>query len=187
LAGYGEFKLLEPDRSATRDDRSHRRHRELEVEGRPRWISPSYPGLIGNVLPEYLSFSHFPFPPLARSSAVQPFPTLQETHAYLRAVAGPFLATGKIRLNMEVVRVEELEDGGWRVVMKNWSTVPAEPSPKVIEERWDGVVISTGREGVIWPDCEGVDEVRTLGIGIHAKDYQGPAGHEGKVSEPLAF
>jgi cation diffusion facilitator CzcD-associated flavoprotein CzcO len=135
--------------------------------------------LIGNVLPEYLSFSHFSFPP--RSSTTQPFPTLEETHAYLRAVAEPFLAMGKIRLNIEVVRVEELKDGGWRVVMKNWCT-PAETDRHIIEERWDGVVIATGRESAIWPDCERVDEVRTKGVRKHAKDYGGPAGCEGKVS-----
>ena len=65
--------------------------------------------------------------------------------------------------------------------MKNWST-PAEADRHIIEERWDGVVIATGRESAIWPDCEGVDEVRTTGIGKHAKDYRGPAGCEGKVS-----
>ena len=160
------------------NDRLHCRCLDISdpSDEHPRWLSPSYPGLIGNVLPEYLSFSHFPFPP--RPSTTQPFPTRSETQAYLRAVAEPFLAKGKIRLNTEVIRVEELEDGGWRVVLRDWST--GDPS-RHIEERWDGVVIATGRESAIWPDCEGVDEVKAKGIGKHAKDYRGPEGCEGKV------
>jgi hypothetical protein len=43
------------------------------------------------------------------------------------------------------------------------------------------VVIATGRESAIWPDCEGIDEVKAKGIAKHAKDYRGPAGCEGKV------
>ena len=72
----------------------------------PRWPSPAYKGLIGNVLPEFLSFSQYPFPPSAANG--QPFPTLTETHEYLRSFARPYLSSGVIRLNTEVVRLEEL-------------------------------------------------------------------------------
>jgi hypothetical protein len=133
--------------------------------------------MIGNVLPEYLSFSDHPFPP--RSSTTQPFPTLAETHAYLRCFAKPFMAQGKIRLNTQVVRVDELEDGGWLVVMKDWN---AAGKGREIEECWDAVVVATGwYDNPVWPRSEGLNEVRTKGLAIHAKEYRGPAGYGGKV------
>ncbi|KAJ7069095.1 hypothetical protein C8F01DRAFT_976037 [Mycena amicta] len=32
----------------------------------PYWPTPAYPALVGNMLPEYLSFSHHPFLPVPR-------------------------------------------------------------------------------------------------------------------------
>ncbi|KAL1698743.1 hypothetical protein EV121DRAFT_274224, partial [Schizophyllum commune] len=75
----------------------------------PRWPSPAYPGLIGNVLPEYLSYSDYPPFPTPPGHPEQPFPTLQETYEYLKGFANS-LEPGRIRLNTEVVRVVE-KDG----------------------------------------------------------------------------
>jgi hypothetical protein len=75
----------------------------------PRWPSPAYSGLTGNVLPRFLSFSGNPFP--APSSAPkQPFPDLVQTQAYLLEFSRPLRAS--IRLNIEVVGVDEIEGEG---------------------------------------------------------------------------
>jgi len=50
----------------------------------PSWLSPAYKGLIGNVLPEFLTFSGHPFPEPPMTPH-QPFPTLKETYEYLRS------------------------------------------------------------------------------------------------------
>jgi cation diffusion facilitator CzcD-associated flavoprotein CzcO len=148
-------------------------------QDRPRWPSPAYPGLIGNVLPEYLSFSNYPFPP--RSSKTQPFPTLTETYEYLRAFAQPYIDKGAIRLNNEVISVDELErGGGWKVVIRDWSS--GGKCGVDVEERWDGVVVSTAwYDNPVWPTTEGLNEARARGLAIHAKDYRSPAGFEEKV------
>src|SRR6266545_5048262 len=87
----------------------------------PKWPSPAYKGLLGNVLPEFLSFSEFPFPE-PPSTPHQPFPSLVETHGYLRAFAEPFLRAERIKLNREVVSVVECEgEGGWKVTFRNWN------------------------------------------------------------------
>lgn len=70
--------------------------------------------MIGNVHPEFLTFSGNPFP--IPPTPDQPFPTLRETYDYLKDFSRPLLEQGKIRLNHEVVRVEEIDDsngGGW--------------------------------------------------------------------------
>ncbi|KAF5357548.1 hypothetical protein D9757_012371 [Collybiopsis confluens] len=96
-------------------------YEEKNSSHRPRWPSPAYPGLVGNILPEFLSFSGCPFsePP---STPQQPFPTLKETYDYLRDFAEPFIEKGSIRLNTEVVRIDELADAkGWDVAIRDWN------------------------------------------------------------------
>ena len=97
--------------------------------------------MIGNVLPEWISFSGHPFlPPL---SPIQPFPNLVETHAYLRAFTEPFLLKGQIRLNTEVTSVDEISNidgGGWKVICRDWSE---KGKGAEIEEIWDAVVVAT--------------------------------------------
>ena len=133
--------------------------------------------MIGNVLPEFLSFSNHPFP---TRSPTQPFPTLTETHDYLHAVAEPFVAQGKIRLNTEVTSVDELELGrGWKVSLKDWSD---EGKGKVIEEVWDAVVVANGwSDNPVWPETEGLEALKEKGLAKHAKWWRGPSGYEGKV------
>ncbi|THV00387.1 FAD/NAD(P)-binding domain-containing protein [Dendrothele bispora CBS 962.96] len=159
----------------------------------PRFPSPAYPGLIGNVLPEFLSYHGFPFPAPAEykpNRKHQPFPTLTETYEYLQAFAKPFIADGRIRLGQEVVRVEERpvtstnDDENptkdkWRVVLRDWAD-PTRPG-KQLEELWDAVVVCTGwYDNPSWPDTPGLDEVREAGLAKHARGWRGPKGWEGK-------
>ncbi|KAF9235089.1 FAD/NAD(P)-binding domain-containing protein [Melanogaster broomeanus] len=143
------------------------------------WGSPAYPGLIGNVLPEFLSFSGHPFPAPPRSD--QPFPTLLETYEYLNTFARPLFERGKIRLDHEVTRVEEVgeaDGGGWRVVMTDWT---AGGSGVRKEERWDAVVVTTvWFDNPYYPNVEGLDEVKETGQVRHAATWRGPGGYEGK-------
>ncbi|KAH7890281.1 FAD/NAD(P)-binding domain-containing protein [Phlebopus sp. FC_14] len=144
---------------------------------RPRWDSPVYPGLIGNVLPEFLSFSEhsFPTPPGAPK---QPFPNVKETFAYLQEFSRPFLEQGRIRLNHEVLSVEEIDgSGGWRVIMRDWS---AAGEMKV--EIWDAVVITTvWFDNPYFPSVDGLnEELIQTGKIKHAKTWKGPRGYEGK-------
>jgi cation diffusion facilitator CzcD-associated flavoprotein CzcO len=136
--------------------------------------------LIGNVLPEWISFSEFPFPP--PPSPTQPFPTLSETHAYLRTFSEPFLRRGLIRLNTEVVRVDEIssvEGGGWAVTFRDWSETG---KGHEAQERWDAIVVATAfYDHPVWPEAEGLDEARDKGLVKHAKFWEGPKGYEGKV------
>ncbi|TRM58477.1 hypothetical protein BD626DRAFT_463644 [Schizophyllum amplum] len=152
----------------------------------PRWPSPAYPGLIGNVLPEYLSFSaHTPFPTPA-GHPEQPFPTLKETHEYLKGFAEHSericLKSKRIRLNTEVVRVEERADGqGWDVRLRDWSSTNNGGGAKEITETWDAIVAALGYyDHPVYPDVPGLDAVRAVGLAEHAKTWRGPEGLEGK-------
>ena len=90
---------------------------------KPRWPSPAYKGLIGNILPQFLSFSEFPFSePL--SSPHQPFPSLVETYAYLRSFAETYLKDERIKLNREFLSSNRGKDGRSLtkigVIMERW-------------------------------------------------------------------
>ncbi|TFK33754.1 hypothetical protein BDQ12DRAFT_614699 [Crucibulum laeve] len=143
----------------------------------PRWPSPAYPGLVGNVLPEFLSFSQYPFPE-PPSAPNQPFPTLTETHDYLHSFAEPYVKSGVIRLSTDVVRVEELVDGRWKASLRDWST---SGKGKEVEETWDAVVVAVGwYDNPVWPQTHGLEELKSKGLAKHAKWWRGPRGHEGK-------
>ncbi|KAG1879998.1 FAD/NAD(P)-binding domain-containing protein [Suillus subluteus] len=151
------------------------RYQNHTPDHRSRWSTPAYPGLIGNVIPEFLSFSEHPFPAPPREH--QPFPTLAETNAYLKEFARPFIEN--IRLSFEVTGVEEVEGGGWAVRMKNWNKGGA-----VSEETWDAVVITT-----VWfdnphfPDIPGLQELQQQQPNKvqHAINWTGPhSDYEGK-------
>ncbi|KAH0826341.1 FAD/NAD(P)-binding domain-containing protein [Lanmaoa asiatica] len=151
------------------DDQSHE-----------RWPSPpAYPALIGNVIPEFLSFSGNPFPALPRQD--QPFPTLRETYKYLATFARPLFESGKIRLHHEVIDVAEVqvEEGeGWRVIMTDWGEGGVGVRK---EERWDAVVITTvWYDNEHYPNVGGLDDVKRTGRVRHAKTWRGPSGYEGK-------
>ncbi|KAF7299374.1 hypothetical protein MIND_00886700 [Mycena indigotica] len=145
---------------------------------RPYWPSPAYPALVGNVLSEYLSFSHHPFPELP--SQLHPYPTLLQTHQYLKRFAAPFLESGHILLSTEVVWVDELADGqGWNVTLRDWRSGSA-GNERV--ETWDAVVVATAwYDFPSWPDgVPGLAEAREAGLATHAKNWKGPSGYEGK-------
>jgi cation diffusion facilitator CzcD-associated flavoprotein CzcO len=92
-------------------------------------------------------------------------------------------AAKKIRLNTEVVRVEELENGaGWKVIMNDWN---AGEKASVLEEIWDAVVVATGRhEFPLWPATPGLEEARKAGLAKHAKYWKlnDPRSYENKVA-----
>ncbi|KAF7300464.1 hypothetical protein HMN09_00930400 [Mycena chlorophos] len=141
-----------------------------------RWPSPAYEGLIGNVLPEFLSFSaHPPFPEPPSTKDGQPFPSLTETQEYLRAFAAPLLAAGRIRLGLEVLRVEELpQREGWRVLLRD-------RDGKEAEEQWDAVVVAVAfYDNEAYPDTPGVDALRVNGLTAHCRTWRGPQGYDGK-------
>ncbi|KAJ6452647.1 hypothetical protein C8R45DRAFT_1040461 [Mycena sanguinolenta] len=145
---------------------------------RPFWPSPAYPALVGNVLAEYLSFSHHPFP--EPPSKIHPYPSLADTYAYLRRFAAPFLESGQIRLSTEVVWVDELPDSrGWSVTTRDWS---AGKNGEVHVEVWDAVVVATSwYDFPSWPESTpGLAEARAAGLATHAQTWHGPVGYEGK-------
>ncbi|KAG8221690.1 FAD/NAD(P)-binding domain-containing protein [Butyriboletus roseoflavus] len=166
-----------PDpQTSVENERVKRHHDDQSHEG---WPSPAYPALIGNVIPEFLSFSGSPFPAPPRQD--QPFPTLRETYEYLATFARPLLESGKIRLHHEVIDVAEVqaeEGGGWRVVMTDRSQAGTGVR---MEERWDAVVITTvWYDNEYYPDIEGLDDLKQTGRVRHAKTWRGPSGYEGK-------
>jgi cation diffusion facilitator CzcD-associated flavoprotein CzcO len=132
---------------------------------------------MGNVLPRFLSFSGNPFP-APPSAPTQPFPDLVQTQAYLFEFSRPL--RGSIRLNIEVVGVDEVEGegAGWKVVMKDWST---EGGGKEITEHWDAVVIATAwYDNPKWPDTQGLEGLREAGIARHAREWMGAGRRYGE-------
>ncbi|KAJ6575996.1 hypothetical protein DFH09DRAFT_1150169 [Mycena vulgaris] len=171
---FDEVQLVE-----RRDDVGGVWYLDDETRKSPRWPSPAYPGLIGNVLPEFLSFSAFPpFPEPPSTAADQPFPSLSETHTYLRAFAAPLLAQGAIRLNTEVRDVAELPArAGWRVRMRRWR----DAVPEELEEVWDAVVIAVAcYDHPVFPATPGIAQLHELHLAHHAQGWRGPSGYEGK-------
>jgi cation diffusion facilitator CzcD-associated flavoprotein CzcO len=135
------------------------------------------------VLPEFLSYSYYPFPEPARPH--QPFPTLEETYEYLHSFTETFLKDNTIRLNTEVIAVEELEEGaGWNVTMKDWRDGA---HGKVLREVWDGVVVANGwYDNPVLPRTKGLKDLVELGLATHAQSYRGPEKYAGKVRRFLS-
>ncbi|KAJ8520213.1 hypothetical protein ONZ45_g2943 [Pleurotus djamor] len=146
---------------------------ELSESSRRRWPSPAYPGMVGNVLPDFLYFSGHPFPKPDRPN--QPFPTLEETYAYLQDFAKPYIP--HVRLNTEVERIVELSGWkGWKVSMKDWNQ-----GGKQISETWDAVVVAVGWfDNLVWPATPGIEELKNEGMAIHAKSWEGPEEYKDK-------
>ncbi|KAF9526802.1 hypothetical protein CPB83DRAFT_794326 [Crepidotus variabilis] len=144
-----------------------------------RFPSPAYKGLVGNVLPEFLGFSGFPFP-TPSTSPHQPFPTLVDTQAYLLDFAEPYKKSGHIKLDREAISVEEMtsdnQNGAWKVVVKDWKN-----GGQTAVQYWDAVVIAVGQyDNPVWPQIEGMDALKEAGLATHAKWYKGPEECEGK-------
>ncbi|KAJ7050338.1 hypothetical protein C8F01DRAFT_1179514 [Mycena amicta] len=121
---------------------------------RKDWPSPAYSGLIGNVLPEFL-------------------------HDYLRVFAGPLLTAGNIRLNTEVLSVEELDGReGWHVRLRVW---PTDGESYELDEKWDAVVVAVAfYDHPLFPETPGIDRLRETTLATHAQTWRGPQGYEDK-------
>lgn len=143
--------------------------------------------LTEQVLPEFLSLSGSPFPE-PPTTPNQPFPTLKETHDYLRGFAKQHLEQGTIRLNTEVVRVEELDDGkGWNVTTRDWSRSSSNRG-EAHSQVWDAVVVCTGwYDEPLWPQTPGIEDLRKKGLAVHAKWYRGPQNYKGQVRQFNVF
>ena len=74
-----------------------------------------------------------------------------------------------------------MKDGkGWSVLSKDWNK--GEGRPREVEELWDAVVAAVGwYDHPVWPETEGLDELRQRGLAKHAKWWHGPKGYGGKV------
>lgn len=156
-----------------------------DPKGRPHWPSPAYLNLRGNVLPEFLEFSGKKMSPPAGGET---FPSMQETHTYLREFADPY--KGYIRCGVEVLRVQELpEEGGWEVILKDWNTNTAPESSKggvswtskVEKKRFDRVVVAAGwYDSPYYPNAPGLEEARKEGFIHHCKHYRDSLPYRGK-------
>lgn len=101
----------------------------------------------------------------------QPFSSLAEAYTYLCAFAEPYLKDGNIKLNREVVRVIEREQGktGWSVTYRDWNS-----NRREVEEVWDAVAVAVSwYDTPVWPETEGLEELKKLGLAKHAKWYRG--------------
>jgi hypothetical protein len=134
------------------------------------------------VLPRFLSFSSAPFP---APSEGETFPTLDETHAYLRNAAQR--ARDNVRCGMEVLGAWELGDkDGWAVRVRDWNEGGSERT-----EYWDAVrppppfcsfpslahpsqlVVATGwYDAPIYPPVPGLASAVASGLVHHAKWYR---------------
>ncbi|EST07519.1 hypothetical protein PSEUBRA_002599 [Kalmanozyma brasiliensis GHG001] len=155
----------------------------FDPRGRPHWPSPAYLNLRGNVLPEFLEFSGRKMEPPSNGET---FPSLQETHTYLRQFAQPY--RNFIRCGVEVLRVQELPQGsGWEVTLKHWSTPAVESAaavsftPSVETRRFDRVIVAAGwYDTPFYPDAPGMDEARNAGHVHHCKHYRDSMPYVGK-------
>ena len=54
---------------------------------------------------------------------------------------------------------------------------------KEVDERWDAVVVAIGwYDDLVWPETDGLAELRKRGLARHAKWWRGLRGCDGKVS-----
>lgn len=100
----------------------------------PRFPSPAYPSLVGNVFTRFVSFSDAPWKPLPQGEL---FPTLEQTFDYVNEVARPLRP--HVKTKREVVEIWELpwipgdgddslpHSGGWLVHSLDHSIQPARP------------------------------------------------------------
>lgn len=145
----------------------------FDPKGQPHWPSPAYLNLRGNVLPEFLEFSGKKFDPPAHGET---FPSLHETHQYLRGFAEPYRQY--IRCGVEVLRVHELPgDQGWEATLKDWTSGVGAPgasfTPQVQVKRFDRVIVASGwYDTPYYPDVPGIDVARQAGHIHHCKHYR---------------
>ncbi|SOV04278.1 related to FMO1 - flavin-containing monooxygenase [Ustilago sp. UG-2017a] len=151
-----------------------------DPKGHPHWPSPAYVNLRGNVLPEFLEFSGKKMQPPANGET---FPSLQETHTYLREFAHPYRQ--HIRCAVEVLRVQEVAgQKGWQVTLKDWATgVQSAGSftPRVESKVFDRVVVAAGwYDTPYYPDVPGIEAAKKAGHVHHCKHYRDSSPYHSK-------
>ncbi|KAJ3727436.1 hypothetical protein C8R42DRAFT_337196 [Lentinula raphanica] len=127
---------------------------------KPQWPTPSSP--------ELTNISSVGFNGERLSGA--------ETGEYMRKFGEEYVAKGVVRLNVEVVSVEELvttdesKAGGWKVKLRDWSDVDEMDEIKMIEEIWDAVVVCAGfYDRPHWPKTEGLNEAKRRGLALDGR------------------
>ncbi|SJX61627.1 related to FMO1-flavin-containing monooxygenase [Sporisorium reilianum f. sp. reilianum] len=155
----------------------------FDPKGTPHWPSPAYLNLRGNVLPEFLEFRGKKFDPPANGET---FPSMSETHNYLKSYAQPYRKY--IKCGVEVLRVQELPaDQGWQVTLKHWSSsaVPKADAvsftPSVEVRTFDRVVVAAGwYDTPFYPDVPGIQLAKERGHVHHCKHYRDSTPYIGK-------
>ena len=77
--------------------------------------------------------------------------------------------------------MDECKGGGWKVTSKDWND--SHCPGREVEEFWDAVVVAVGwYDHPVWPETEGIEEMKERGMAKHAKWYRGPEGYGGRAS-----
>ncbi|KAJ9478377.1 putative Thiol-specific monooxygenase (putative) [Pseudozyma hubeiensis] len=157
-------------------DKCQRQSPLFDHSGKPHWPSPAYLNLRGNVLPEFLEFSG---KKMQKPKNDEVFPTLEETHEYLKSFAEPYRQY--IKTGVEVLKVQELsQDRGWQVTLKHWShpSIPAADTisftPYVETLTFDRVIVAAGwYDTPYYPDVPGLSHIASTTSHIHhCKHYR---------------
>ena len=126
-------------------------------------VQASYPSLECNTSKRRTEFSDFPMPP-----SFPPYPHNRQMAAYFDAYVDHFGFRKFIRFNTTVRHVGRGESGGWDVDL--------EPGGR---RHYDAVVVANGHHREPrWPDPPFPGSLD--GRQMHAHDYVGPAGFEGR-------
>lgn len=126
-------------------------------------IQASYPSLECNTSKTRTQFSDFPMP-----RSYPPYPHNRQMAAYFDAYTDHFGIRDRIRFNTEVLRARRAAGGGWDV----------EVSPGGVKH-FDALVVANGHHREPrWPDPPFPGQF--AGRQLHAHDYAGPEGFEGR-------
>ena len=129
----------------------------------PGDVQASYPSLECNTSKRRTEFSDFPMP-----ASFPPYPHNRQMAAYFNAYIDHFGFRDRITFDTTVERVTRAEGGGWDV----------ETRPGGIRH-YDAVVVANGHHREPrWPDPPFPGEF--AGRQMHAHDYVGPDGFEGR-------
>ncbi len=129
----------------------------------PGDVQASYPSLECNTSKRRTEFSDFPMP-----GAFPPYPHNTQMAAYFDAYIDHFGFRDRITFNTIVEHAARTPDGGWDVHLSSGRTV-----------HYDALVVANGHHREPrWPDPPFPGEFS--GRQMHAHDYVGPDGFEGK-------
>jgi dimethylaniline monooxygenase (N-oxide forming) len=126
-------------------------------------VQASYPSLECNTSKSKTEFSDFPMP-----RAFPPYPHNTQMAAYFDAYIDRFGFRDRITFNTTVERAERSPEGGWDVRLSTGE-----------DRRYEALVVANGHHREPrWPDPPFPGEFS--GRQMHAHDYVGPDGFEGK-------